>query len=200
MKAGRRRRSADEAEREILAAAERFLRERPMRELTVDAVMAETGLSRTSFYNYFRDRHELVLHLTAEVDDALEDAAESFAATGRFGADSLQNALRRLVDAHTQHGAIIRAIADASCDDREVELAYHARIERLIDAAASGIRGQMRRGVVSGLNPQRTAAALMWMTERYLGDCFGPRRQMSARTAAAVLTDIWMRVLYLQMP
>src|SRR5690349_7911177 len=41
----RRRRSPAEAEREILDSAERFLRERPLRELTIDEVMSGTGLS-----------------------------------------------------------------------------------------------------------------------------------------------------------
>src|SRR5215210_9161859 len=66
----RRRRSPKEAEREIITAAETLLRERPFRELTVDEVMRRTGLSRPSFYVYFKDRHELVLrvveHLQAE--------------------------------------------------------------------------------------------------------------------------------------
>ena len=61
----RRRRSPEVAEREILAAAEELLRERPFRELTVDEVMRRTELSRPSFYVYFKDRHELVLRLVA---------------------------------------------------------------------------------------------------------------------------------------
>lgn len=50
----RRRRSPDEAEREILAAARGFLERHPFRELTIDAVMERTGLSRPAFYVYFR--------------------------------------------------------------------------------------------------------------------------------------------------
>jgi AcrR family transcriptional regulator len=37
------------AEREIIAAAEELLRERPFRDLTVDEVMRRTELSRPSF-------------------------------------------------------------------------------------------------------------------------------------------------------
>jgi AcrR family transcriptional regulator len=37
------------AEREIIAAAEELLRERPFRDLTVDEVMRGTELSRPSF-------------------------------------------------------------------------------------------------------------------------------------------------------
>ena len=59
--ARRRRRTPEEAEGEILDAAEAFLREHPFRDLTIDEVMDGTGLSRPSFYVYFRDRHHFCL-------------------------------------------------------------------------------------------------------------------------------------------
>ncbi len=52
-----------ESEREILEAAEQLLRERPFRELTVEAVMSRTGLKRPAFYVHFRDRHDLALRV-----------------------------------------------------------------------------------------------------------------------------------------
>src|ERR671929_2404354 len=68
----RRRRSTPEvAEREIIAAAEELLRERPFRELTVDEVMRRTDLSRPSFYVYFRDRHHLVLRVVEHLGGEL---------------------------------------------------------------------------------------------------------------------------------
>ena len=59
------------AEREIIAAAEELLRERPFRELTVDEVMRRTELSRPSFYVYFRDRHHLVLRVVEHLGSEL---------------------------------------------------------------------------------------------------------------------------------
>jgi len=47
--ARRRRRTPEAAEREIIDAAEAFLREQPFRELTVDEVMRRTDPSRPSF-------------------------------------------------------------------------------------------------------------------------------------------------------
>ena len=35
------------------------LKDHPFREMSVDNVMAGTGLSRPSFYEYFHDRHDL---------------------------------------------------------------------------------------------------------------------------------------------
>src|SRR2546421_269607 len=43
----RRREQRESTRRQILGAAERLLRERPFRELSVDAVMADTGLTRS---------------------------------------------------------------------------------------------------------------------------------------------------------
>ena len=57
------RRRPEEAERTILAAARSFLEEHPFRELTVERVMAHTGLSRPAFYAYFRDSYDVVTRL-----------------------------------------------------------------------------------------------------------------------------------------
>ena len=65
----RHRRKPEAAESEILNAAENFLREFPFREMTVDHIMAGTGLSRPSFYEYFRDRSHLVIKLTERLTD-----------------------------------------------------------------------------------------------------------------------------------
>jgi len=54
-----------------VAAAEALLRVRPFRELTVDELMRRTGLSRPSFYVYFRDRHELVLRVVEHIGGEL---------------------------------------------------------------------------------------------------------------------------------
>src|SRR5919202_868489 len=52
----RRRQRRQDAEREILEAAERLLRQRRFRDVTVDDVMAATSQSRTAFYRFFADR------------------------------------------------------------------------------------------------------------------------------------------------
>src|SRR3954462_11590069 len=72
----RRRRSPESAEREILRAAESFLRERPFHEMTVDEVMARTTLSRPSFYVYFPDRNNLVVRLVEDVGGEVFTMAE----------------------------------------------------------------------------------------------------------------------------
>jgi AcrR family transcriptional regulator len=59
----RRRRRPEEAEGEILTAAEELLRELPSHAVTITEIIARTTRSRKSFYAYFRDRHDLVTRL-----------------------------------------------------------------------------------------------------------------------------------------
>src|SRR4029453_10205769 len=72
----RRRRRPEEAEREILDAAEELLREARFSALTVDELMSRTGLSRASFYVYFRDRHHLIMRLTERIGGGLFGVSE----------------------------------------------------------------------------------------------------------------------------
>src|SRR3954452_6982630 len=159
----RRRRSPAEAEREILESAEHFLRERPLRELTIDEVMAGTGLSRPAFYVYFRDRHDLVLRLLGEIASELFEMADLWLKGG-----DLRASVEGVVSVYAEHGPVLRAISDAAVDDPDVERAYHGLVQRFIDATAEDIRTEQRGGRSTGYAPSRDAAALVWMNERYL--------------------------------
>jgi AcrR family transcriptional regulator len=197
--ARRRRRSPAEAEKEILDSAERFLRARPLRELTIDEVMAGTGLSRPAFYVYFRDRHDLVLRLIQGIGAELFEMADRWLKGSGDPRDDARAAVEGIVAVYARHGPVLRAIADAAGGDPGVEAAYRGLIERFIDATAAHIRAETRAGRVTGLNARRTAAALVWMNERYLSTCLGGQRQVRPREVVETLYGVWMRTLYLEL-
>jgi AcrR family transcriptional regulator len=192
----RRRRTPEAAQREIIDAAEALLHERPFRDMTVDEVMRRTGLSRPSFYVYFKDRHELVLrivqHLAAEL---LVVANRWYEATGH-GPDLLRDALRGIVTVYGEHGAVLRALADAAVDDQDVERAYTTLLDGFIDATASHIAKEIDAGQGRPLDPQETAKALIWMAERYLYHCYGPDRRVPPDKVVDTLHTIMVRTLY----
>src|SRR3954470_17587354 len=94
----RRRLSPEAAEREIVDAAERLLRERPFRELTVDEVMRRTGLSRPSFYVYFKDRHELVLRVVEHLGSELLVMANRWLEATGDGRALIRSGLEGVID------------------------------------------------------------------------------------------------------
>src|SRR3954452_7535619 len=101
--AARTRREA--ARERIVAAAERLLRDRPYRELSVEEVMAEAGLSRTIFYRHFDGLPELVLSLFDPVTQALMTEVQGAPAPG-----ATRGILQAAVDAYAEHGGLLRAV------------------------------------------------------------------------------------------
>src|ERR671924_443262 len=89
--APRRRRRRQDSEQEILEAAERLLRERPFRELTVDELMAATTQSRTAFYRHFTSRQDLLIRLLSDLNQELWAVSE-FWFQGGGGDDPLVEA------------------------------------------------------------------------------------------------------------
>ena len=192
----RRRRTPAEAEREIIAAAEALLRERPYRELTVNELMRRTELSRPSFYVYFRDRHQLVLRVVELLGGELFTMSERWLrGTGDRRAVA-RDALEGIVSVFAEHGPVLRALADAATDDPRVEQAYGNLVQSFVDATARFIEDEVAAGRVLPLEPRETAKALVWMMERYLSLSLG-REPLTPRDAVVdTLATIWVRVLY----
>ena len=194
--ARRRRRTPEVAEREIIAAAESLLRERPFRELTVEEVMRRTELSRPSFYVYFSDRHQLVLKVVEHLGSELFTMSDRWLRGSGEGPEIARDALDGIVAVYVEHGPVMRALADAAADDRGVEQAYTALVQSFIDATARHIEAEIAGGRVLPLDAHETAKALVWMMERYLNLSLG-REPMTPRAAVGdTLATIWTRVLY----
>jgi TetR/AcrR family transcriptional regulator, ethionamide resistance regulator len=185
-----------ESEREILQAAEELLRDRPFRDITVDAVMSRTGLKRPAFYVHFRDRHDLALRVVQDI------GTELFAMTDRWldGDDppnDARAALEGLVDVYSRHGPVLRALSDAAGTDERVETAYHGMVDAFIAATAAHIREEQSRGRIGALpDVDETARALVWLDERYLAESFGRTPPADRALVVDVLHNIWMTTLY----
>jgi TetR/AcrR family transcriptional regulator, ethionamide resistance regulator len=193
----RRRRTPEAAQREIVEAAEELLHERPFRELTVDEVMRRTGLSRPSFYVYFRDRHELVLRIVAHLEGELLTVANRWYEQVGGGPTVLREALEGLVSVYGKHSAVMRALADAATDDRDVEAAYGELIDGFVGVTADHIGLEVDAGEIKRLNAHETAKAMVWMTERYLYHCFAPHENVPEIRVVDTLATLWSRALYL---
>jgi TetR/AcrR family transcriptional regulator, ethionamide resistance regulator len=194
--ARRRRRTPEVAEGEIIDAAEAFLRERPFRELTVDEVMKRTDLSRPSFYVYFTDRHQLVLRVVEHLGSELFTMSDRWLGGNGEGPELARQALDGIVNVYVEHGPVMRALADAAADDRAVEQAYGALVQRFVDATARHIEAEIAAGRVLPLDAYETAKALVWMMERYLVLSLGREPLTPASAVADTLATIWTRVLY----
>jgi TetR/AcrR family transcriptional regulator, ethionamide resistance regulator len=196
--APRRRRRREDSEQEILEAAERLLRERPFRDLTVDDLMAATTQSRTAFYRHFTGRQDLLIRLLSDLNQELWAVSESWFQGGNDPLAEAREALEKMVGVYQTHGPVLLAMAEAAHHDDEVERVYNALVQGFADGVVARLERDAAAGRASVPNPAEVAAALVWMTERQLAVTFGRRDTTAAERTAAVeaLYTIWTRTLY----
>jgi TetR/AcrR family transcriptional regulator, ethionamide resistance regulator len=179
-----------EARRRILDAASRLLRDRRFRDLTVDAVMAEAGLSRTVFYRHFESLGDLVIPLLEELGATLEDAGDV------HEVDYVKRVLERVVRIAVEHGPLLRAIDEAASHDDEVERAYRGFVDWSVETTTALFEESIRRGTVRPVaNPRAIAHALTLMNGSYLIDTLGRDPDTDPDEVLEALTTIWYAVL-----
>ncbi len=193
----RRRRKPDAAEGEILDAAESFLKEKPFREMTVDDIMARTGLSRPSFYEYFRDRHHMMIKLADRLGDWTLSAGNQWLSGDDDNCIAdLKQGMENLVRLLRERGYLLRALYDAGIHDKQVESTYRNLMSRFIDATAARIKRGIERGAIRPTaSAHEIATALVLMNERYLLERMRDD-QVDSAALADTLATVWQRVLY----
>jgi AcrR family transcriptional regulator len=202
----RLRRRPEEAEREILDAAESLLREAGFAALTPAGVMARTGLSRSSFYVYFRDVPGLLGRLMERIEGEVFAVTQAWFAGDGDPADAVRRSCEGVAAVYQRHGPVLRAISEAAASDPTVEHSFkYGVIEHFVTAVEERIDVEVTRGRIRHPVPRDVARPLVLMTERYLTDSLGRppgdgEREGSGalplQTVVDTLTFIWVRTLY----
>jgi AcrR family transcriptional regulator len=192
----RRRRSREEAEREILEAAAALLRERPLHEVSVSAIMERTTLSRKSFYVYFRDRYELLTRLFRPLRRELDRANALFLEqpTGDLLADT-RVSLEAVVGFFAgRDGALVRALHEASAYDEEAARVWREFNEPVIAAFTDQVRREIAAGrLAEGIDVEPTVRALVGMNLYCFFDQVVGNPAADVEAIAGTLLAVWAR-------
>ncbi len=184
-------------------AAEKLLRRHSFHELTVALVMAETGLARPSFYQYFSDLHQLLSKLTeryiaevitiagenAEMTMASEDARERETAILRRSYEQGCRLIRKRRHLH-------RALVDAASSDPSVERIHRRYMNSMARILERQIRSAQALGHAQRLEPDETARALQLMGEHYIIEKLVKRTGSNVAEVANTLVAIMEVVLF----
>jgi AcrR family transcriptional regulator len=193
------RRLPDEARREILDASEALLVERPFRELNVDDVMARTGMTRSSFYHYFRSLDEVAIALMRRVQGEMMEAAEPWLQASSEGDPALaaERGIRATAEIFARHGLVLAAIHEASFHYEAVQRAWRDGVlGDWIRAVAAQLRVQRERGLTRVADPEEIARALLLMNTAVFVERLGKRRADPPAAVAETLAEIWIGALY----
>ena len=196
----RRRRRPEEAEREILEAAEALLRERPSHEVTVSAVMERTTLSRKSFYVYFRDRHELIARLVAPLRAGIDARTADVVARYQEPRDIARALFAEVARTYTKHGELLRALRESSGHDEDAERVWREFTDPPIAQFAAFIRAETDAGRSTGLDPDATARALVTMNLACFFEQLIGRPDADTEKLLDTLVEVWTRTIYAPPP
>jgi len=180
----------------ILNAALDFIWSHPFRDMTVNSLMASTGVSRSAFYQYFNDLHGLMETLL----DMLK--GEVFAVTGPWftGVGDpialLNESLSGLVDVCYRRGPILRATDDAAATDKRLEKAWLQFFGQFDDAVFTRIEADQEQGLIPDFDARPVAIALNRLDAYMLIDAFGQRPRSQPEPVQEALARIWISTLY----
>src|SRR3954453_4091746 len=106
------RRAPDEARREILDAAEALLSGQPFRALSVDDLMGRTGMTRSSFYHYFRSLDDVAIALMRRVQGEMMEAVAPWLQPAYDGdpAAAAARGINETAAVFARHGLVLAAI------------------------------------------------------------------------------------------
>ena len=199
-KARRIRRLPIDAEREILDAAEAVLAERPYRDMSVDELMRRTGMTRSTFYHYFRSLDEVAIALMRRVQGEMMDVAMPWIDAGHDEdpVASVPRAIRAVAEIYARHGRVLAAIHEASFHHEAVQQAWRDGIlEDWIRAIAAQLHAQRELGVTRVRNAPEIARALLLMNTSVFVERLGQKQPPdSAESVADTLSEIWVGAIY----
>jgi TetR/AcrR family transcriptional regulator, ethionamide resistance regulator len=166
----RDRRTYTRTEAAVLDATERLLARRPFSELSVNDVIDEAGVSRTSFYVYFDSRTAVVAECLRRVTGQIAVAVDPFLAESETDPEAaIRASIRRWLAVARDHGPVLRTVSEQWPHDDRLRELWFSIMARFTAGTARVIETARGAGQApGGADAERLAACLMWGYERVL--------------------------------
>src|SRR6266536_2277583 len=149
----------------VLTATEALLAEgASYADLNIERIATRAGISRTAFYFYFRDKRELLMRLTEDVNELLYQQADIWFSGAGEPEFEMREALTNIAALYAEHGVLLRAIVEVSTYDEEVVQFWRVLMGRFVYATRRRIELERDAGRTVVEHPQAASFALCWMT------------------------------------
>jgi AcrR family transcriptional regulator len=191
-----RRRRHERTRQELISAALSQAVAGSFKDLTVEGVTREAGVSRSAFYVYFGDKEELLL---GALEDLIADHRDRLGKCWAEDADPAAALVRGLAEVariYSDNADLLTLTFETATYDEEVRDLWTAVLEEATDSTASRIRSLQAEGsIASGLDADVIADGLVLMTERSFQVNLARGRRPPSEAAAAVAA-VWTAALF----
>jgi AcrR family transcriptional regulator len=189
------RRAAGEAR--TLAVVEELLREGvSFTELSVERIAVRAGLSRSTFYLYFRDKTELMLRLSESLKAGTYELGEDWRPfDSDDGLEWLATAYEKIIEKYRERSATLAAVIEVAGYDRPVRESLAANQQRFIARIAARLAEEQRAGRTSGdIDPVSAAQVMVWGGEQVILKHVTTNAGDDARVARELASSNWYGV------
>jgi AcrR family transcriptional regulator len=163
-------------------------------DVSVDRIATRAGVSRTTFYDYFSDKRDLLLWLAASLANPQLMEAEEWPATLEDAEAELREVLRRSIRMNREHAAVLGAVTEAAYYDDQIREAWLAHQDYLIERIEQRLEAERAAGrMPEGVPVRGTARALLWMTQQTTYQELVLRDELEEDEAVEALTKLWLR-------
>lgn len=198
---GRRalRPSGDDREQAILATAERLLEERGFAGISVDDLAKGAGLSRPTFYFYFKSKEAVLLSLLepviARADSEFDGAVQRLPEDPRR---VWRNGIKAFYKAFSSQRTLARAATEALATSSELRSVWLGFMQKWIDQTATLITAERARGAAPETIPAADlATSLNQMNERTMMAALAAESPaVDEDRVVDTLTHIWVTSIY----
>jgi AcrR family transcriptional regulator len=187
---------SDRTRAAILNAALDFVWSHPFRDMTVTSLMESTGASRSAFYQYFSDLHEVMETLLKMFGEEIFVAVEPWLAGVGDPVALIRETLAGLVEVSYQRGPFLRAITDAAATDPRLETAWLQFLVGFDDAATARIEADQKQGLIPDFEVRPVAFATNRLNAYTLLQAFGRHPREQPGPVREALTRVWISTLY----
>ena len=164
--------------------------------MTVKLLMASTAVGRSTFYQHFKDLHEVMETLLDMLQGEILEAAEPWLVGVGDPVALLQETLAGLVRVCHERGPFVRAISEAATSDERFEADWRQFLERFDDAATDRIEADQAQGLIRDFDARPVAIALNRLDSSTLIEAFGQHPRSDPEPVREALSRIWISTLY----
>ena len=188
----------------LIAAARRLIGSMGYHQVTVDDVRKEAGVSRATFYFYFKNKRHLFIQMARSVmDDLYEVAGRHYPDRDEYTRIILANAA--YLEVWRRESKIMGEFFALSLVDDEIRETYARYRQRFEDRIAGRISRLIESGRIPQTDPALLAAALSSMVEFLAFRFFATDEEISTEhyrfsDAVRVLSESWYRAVYGKLP
>jgi len=176
-----------------------LLEERSFADISVDDLAKGAGLSRPTFYFYFKSKEAVLLSLLEPM--IIRADAEFDGAVQRLPADPRRvwrNGIKAFFNGFGSHRAVVRAGSEALATSSEVRAVWTSFMQKWIDQTAAMITAERARGAAPETIPAADlATSLNQMNERaMMATLFAEQLSVNEDRVVDTLTHIWVASIY----